>query len=106
MSRLWSVRRRLATVGLAALLGAGCSSTPAPTGYSIKVRSAFLAACGSTGRQGRGCLCAYQSFERTIPFPVFKRVNDDLSKPDASVPRAFVIKIRDCEVQGSMSSGG
>ena len=101
--------RRYVLIGLVAtgLVLAGCGESE-PTGYNAEVEQTFVSTCTDRGDDlADVCQCAYDSFEREIPFDRFQRIDERLAdNPDASLPDDFLDLYTDCVLQQGGGSAG
>lgn len=102
--------RRAVVLGVVALalVLSGCGDD-APSDYNAEVEENFLQTCTDQGGDDLQdvCQCAYDSFEREIPFDRFQRVDERLADdPDAQLPDEFLDLYTDCVIQTGGGSAG
>ena len=102
--------RRAAVLGVVslALVISGCGKD-APSDYNAEVEKNFIETCTDEGGDDLQdvCQCAYDSFEREIPFDRFQRVDERLADdPDAQLPDEFLDLYTDCVIQAGGGSAG
>ncbi|MBL8778685.1 MAG: hypothetical protein JNK12_22335 [Acidimicrobiales bacterium] len=102
--------RRAVVLGVVALalVLSGCGDD-APSDYNAEVEENFLQTCTDQGGDDlqQVCQCAYDSFEREIPFDRFQRVDERLADdPDAQLPDEFLDLYTDCVIQSGGGSAG
>ncbi len=84
----------------------GLTSPPleggAPSGgYDAEVEANFIETCTDQAGARDVCQCAYDGFEREIPFDRFQEVDDRLrDDPGADLPDDFVQIYTECVVSG------
>jgi len=102
--------RRAAVLGVVslALVISGCGKDE-PSDYNAEVEKNFIETCTDEGGDDLQdvCQCAYDSFEREIPFDRFQRVDERLADdPDAQLPDEFLDLYTDCVIQAGGGSAG
>jgi hypothetical protein len=102
--------RRAVVLGVVALalVLSGCGDDE-PSDYDAEVEESFLQTCTDQGGDDLQdvCQCAYDSFEREIPFDRFQRVDERLADdPDAQLPDEFLDLYTDCVIQAGGGSAG
>lgn len=102
--------RRAVLLGVVslALVISGCGKDE-PSDYNAEVEKNFIETCTDQGGDDlqNVCQCAYDSFEREIPFDRFQRVDERLAdNPDAQLPDEFLDLYTDCVIQAGGGSAG
>jgi hypothetical protein len=102
--------RRAVVLGVVslALVISGCGKDE-PSDYNAEVEKNFIETCTDEGGDDLQdvCQCAYDSFEREIPFDRFQRVDERLADdPDAQLPDEFLDLYTDCVIQAGGGSAG
>ena len=102
--------RRAVVLGVVslALVISGCGKDE-PSDYNAEVEKNFIETCTDEGGGDLQdvCQCAYDSFEREIPFDRFQRVDERLADdPEAQLPDEFLDLYTDCVIQAGGGSAG